>query len=80
MVQKSAHEYIAVVPYYPPRPATKEEILMMDTFIKPLIYGLFRKLSAEEARNIIKTELNAENGLRHPGYMLAINPEKEEKQ
>ena len=42
MVQKSAHEYIAVVPYYPPRPATKEEILMMDTFIKPLIYGLFR--------------------------------------
>jgi hypothetical protein len=65
------------VPYHPPRAATNEEIMMMNTFIKPLIYGLFTTLSAEEARNIIKTELSSDNGLRHPSYMLAINPDKE---
>lgn len=66
MFQKSAHEYIAVVPYNPPRPATNEEIMMMNDFIKPLIQGLFRKLSDEEARNVIQTELNR----NQPEYIL----------
>jgi len=66
MVQKNAQEYIAVVPYHPPRPATNEEIMMMNDFIKPLIQGLFRKLSAEEARNLIQNELNR----NQPEYIL----------
>ena len=66
IIKKSEHEYTVAVPNHPPRPASAEEIIMMDTFVKPLIHGLFRKLSAEEARNLIQTELNQ----NQPEYIL----------
>lgn len=54
---KRDQEYLAVPRNRPPRPATPEEIAMMDSFIKPLIAGLFRFLSEEEARRTISDEL-----------------------
>lgn len=59
-------EYTAVPANRPPRPATSEEILMMNMVIKPLLIGLFRFLSVEEARRTISDEL-----LRNqPEYMM----------
>lgn len=57
MVKKTEHEYTVVLPNRPPRRAEPGEINLRDNYIKPLIHGLFRHLSAEDVRDVIENEL-----------------------
>jgi len=66
MIRRNENEYTAVPLDHPPRIAEKEEIMFRDNYLKPLIYALFRHLSAEDVRAVMQVELSR----NQPEYII----------